>query len=144
MSPKSLYLRVILSLLKKNMAKKEKFILEFPIRCSPHILFEFLSTSNGLGEWFADKVEDEGNVFVFRWGNSKETAILIHKEVDKVAKFRWDNEDKTEYFEFKIERNDVTNETVLFVTDFAEKTELKGQTALWESQIHELKHRIGS
>lgn len=126
------------------MSKKEKFVLEFPIRCSPHILYEFIATANGLGEWFADKVEDDGVVFSFYWNNNKEVANLVHTDADTAAKFRWSYQDKAEFFEFRIERNDVTNETVLFVSDFADKAELKSQVALWESQIADLKHRIGS
>lgn len=126
------------------MAKKEKFVLEFPIRCSPHILFEFIGTATGLGEWFADKVREDNDIFTFQWENSKQKALLVHKEIDKQARYRWEDMDKTEYFEFRIERNDVTNETVLYVTDFADKIDLKGQIALWESQIHDLKHRIGA
>jgi hypothetical protein len=51
---------------------------------------------------------------------------------------------KDEYFEFRIEKSPVTNETLLTVTDFADKNEISDQTLLWEAQIHDLKHRVGS
>jgi hypothetical protein len=35
---------------------KQVFTLEYPVRCSPNILYEFLSTPAGLQEWFAEKV----------------------------------------------------------------------------------------
>ena len=50
-----------------NMSKKIQYTVEYPVRCSPAILYEFLSTSSGLQEWFADKVEDEGDLFSFSW-----------------------------------------------------------------------------
>jgi hypothetical protein len=52
--------------------------------------------------------------------------------------------DNDEYFEFRIEKSPVTNETILTVTDFADKKEVGDQTLLWEAQIHDLKHRVGS
>ena len=34
------------------MSKKALYTLEYPVRCSPGILYEFLSTPAGLQEWF--------------------------------------------------------------------------------------------
>ncbi|MCH5689708.1 START-like domain-containing protein [Niabella sp. W65] len=42
---------------------KQKFTLEYPVRCSPTILYEFLATSNGLGEWFAEHVDERDGKF---------------------------------------------------------------------------------
>ncbi len=126
------------------MAKKEKFVMEFPMRCSAKILFEFLSTANGLGEWFADKVDQQDKKFVFKWQGSSEYADMVEYEENKCVRFRWDTMEKDEYLEFKIEKIDVTNATVLFLTDFAEPKNRKDQELLWETQIAELKHRIGS
>ncbi|MFY7839278.1 MAG: START-like domain-containing protein, partial [Lacibacter sp.] len=47
------------------MSKKVLYTLEFPVRCSPTILYEFLSTPSGLQEWFADKVDERDGVFAF-------------------------------------------------------------------------------
>jgi len=38
----------------------------------------------------------------------------------------------------------VTNETIFKITDFAEKNELKDAERLWNQQVNDLKHRIGS
>jgi hypothetical protein len=51
---------------------------------------------------------------------------------------------KNEYFEFSIERSEVTNQTILIVKDFAEKKDIKDQSQLWEYQVKELFHRLGS
>jgi hypothetical protein len=126
------------------MAKKEKFVMEFPIRCSAKILFEFVSTANGLGEWFADQVDQIDKDFTFKWHGSKEYAEQIEFIENKCVRFRWDTMSDDEYLEFKIEKIDVTNTTVLILTDFAEPRDLKDQQLLWEAQIAELKHRIGS
>ena len=58
---------------------KQLYTLEFPVRCSPPILFEFLSTPAGLGEWFADKVDERDNIFYFdrvRYSRVNQLPIL--------------------------------------------------------------------
>ncbi|MFZ4752629.1 MAG: START-like domain-containing protein [Chitinophagaceae bacterium] len=126
------------------MAKREKYSMEFQVRCSPAILYEFLSTPSGLGEWFADKVKQKENRFQFLWKGSVEEAEMIAAEENEYVVYRWDWMDEQEYFEFRIEKSPVTNETLLTVTDFADKKEIADQERLWEVQIHDLKHRIGS
>ena len=51
---------------------------------------------------------------------------------------------RSEFFEFRIEQSSITNETLLRITDFADKSELKDQEQLWTNQVNNLKHRIGS
>lgn len=126
------------------MPKKQLFTLEYPVRCSPNILYGFLATPAGLGEWFADKVDERDNVFIFSWNGSIEKAELVDSETDKFIRFHWQNTPKDEFFEFKIEKTEITNQTVLLIKDFAEKSELKDQTQLWEYQVKELFHRLGS
>ncbi len=69
---------------------------------------------------------------------------MIDQEQDKFVKFRWLHSDKNEYFEFRIEKTEISNQTILIVKDFAEKNDVKDQSQLWEYQIKELFHRIGS
>jgi hypothetical protein len=126
------------------MSQKEKIVLEFPFRSLPHIIYECVSTATGLGEWFADKVLDEGDEYTFIWSGSKERAFQIGKETNKYVRYRWEDRTKDEYFEFRIERNELTNETLLIVTDHVDKSDISSQTALWESQINDLKHRVGA
>lgn len=126
------------------MSKKQLFTLEYPVRCSPTILYEFLATSNGLQEWFADKVDDKNDLFVFNWGGSVEKAEVLEKEQDRVIRFHWMHAPSNEYFEFKIEKTEVSNQTILIISDFAEKSDLKDQKQLWDYQIKELFHRLGN
>ena len=126
------------------MPKKQIFTLEYPVRCSPGILYSFLSTPAGLGEWFADKVDERDNVFIFSWNGSIEKAEVLDSELDKFIRFHWQTAPKEEYFEFKIEKTEITNQTILVIKDFAEKSEIKDQTQLWEYQVKELFHRLGN
>ena len=126
------------------MSKKQLFTLEYPVRCSPSILYEFLSTPAGLQEWFAEKVDERDKVFSFSWDGSTDKAEVLESVDDKSIRFHWLNAPKEEFFEFTIEKSEVTNQTILMVKDFAEKKEIKDQSQLWNSQLKDLFHRLGS
>ncbi|MEO6537950.1 MAG: START-like domain-containing protein [Ferruginibacter sp.] len=126
------------------MSKKVLYTLEYPVRCSPGILYEFLSTPAGLQEWFAEQVDEQDGIFTFGWNGTEDTADLLDKEENKFIRFHWTNSSKGEYFEFLIERSEVTNQTILVVKDFAEKKDIKDQSQLWEYQVKDLFHRVGS
>ena len=123
---------------------KQLYTLEFPVRCSPVILYDFLASPAGLQEWFADKVDDRDNIFSFTWNGTIEKAKVLEKEQDKFIKFHWLHAPKEEYFEFKIEKSEVTNQTILVIKDFAEKKEIKDQSMVWNYQVKELFHRLGN
>ncbi len=120
------------------------YTLEFPIRCSPAILYSFLATPVGLQEWFADKVDQRESTIYFTWNGSTDEAQVVEKVENELVVYRWDHYTDDEFFEFRIDQSDVTSETILRITDFAEKGEQKDQEQLWISQINELKHRLGS
>lgn len=123
---------------------KQLYTLEYPVRCSPSILFEFLSTPAGLQEWFADRVDERDNVFFFSWNGSSQRAEVLESQEEKFIRFHWLDAPKEEYFEFSIEKSEITNQTILVVKDFAEKKEMKDQSMLWNYQVKDLFHRIGS
>ncbi|MEX6687935.1 START-like domain-containing protein [Danxiaibacter flavus] len=126
------------------MAKKQLYTLEYPVRCSPTILYEFLSTPAGLQEWFADRVDERDNVFSFSWNGSIEKAEVVEEELEKFIRFHWMHAPKDEFFEFRIEKTEITNQTILVIKDFAEKGDIKDQSQLWEYQVKDLFHRLGN
>ncbi len=126
------------------MSKKQQFTLEYPVRCSPSILFEFLSTPAGLQEWFADKVDERDNVFSFSWNGTIDRAEVMESETEKYIRFHWLHAPREEFFEFRIEKSEVTNLTILVIRDFADKGEVKDQSQLWDYQVKDLFHRLGN
>ena len=126
------------------MSKKQQYTLEYPVRCCPKIVYELLSTPSGLQEWFADKVDERDGIFSFSWNGSDETAELLESEEDEFIRFHWSHTPKEEFFEFRIEKSEITNQTILVIKDFAEKKEIKDQSMLWDYQVKDLFHRIGS
>jgi uncharacterized protein YndB with AHSA1/START domain len=132
------------SIEKNRMSKKQLFTLEYPLRCSPSILYDFLSTPAGLQEWFADKVDERESVFSFSWNGTVDKAEVLESEVEKYIRFHWSHAPKEEFFEFRIEKSEVTNQTILIIKDFADKKDIKDQSQLWTYQVKDLLHRLGN
>jgi uncharacterized protein YndB with AHSA1/START domain len=127
------------------MNDKIKFDLEFPIKASPQLLYQYISTASGLSEWFADNVNSRGELFTFIWDDSEEQAKLITKKNGERAKFKWlESEDDSSYFEIRIQVDGITKDVSLMVTDFAEDDEVEETKMLWSNQISDLKQILGS
>jgi len=126
---------------------KSRYELEFPINSSPQLLYQYISTPSGLSEWFADNVNSRGEYFTFIWNDSEENARLSSKKTGEKIKFRWidDNKKDTDYFfELRILEDEITKDVSLMIIDFAEADEIDEAKLLWENQISDLKHVIGS
>jgi hypothetical protein len=41
-------------------------------------------------------------------------------------------------------KSEISNETILEITDFAEAKEIPDLTTLWDKQVEDLKHAIGA
>jgi len=121
---------------------KQLFSIEYPVRCSPNILYDFLSTPAGLQEWFAEKVDERDTVFSFSWNGSVEKAEVLEAEQNKFIRFHWLHAPQNEYFEFSIEKTEVSSQTILIIKDFAEKKEIPDQSRLWGVQVHDLFHDL--
>lgn len=120
----------------------KSYQVEFSIGSSPSILFQFLSTPSGLSQWFADEVRADSKHYFFSWEGYGEEAELVEEEEDKKVTFLWKDSDET-YFSFEIQRSEVTGDTILIITDFAEENEIEDQKMLWENQITILKRLVG-
>ena len=129
------------------MDSKIRYEIEFPINSSPQLLYQYISTPSGLSEWFADNVNSRGEFFTFIWNDSEEKARLCSKKSGEKVRFKWvdDHNKDTEYFfELNILVDEITKDVSLMVIDFADKDEVSESTLLWENQISDLKHVIGS
>lgn len=129
------------------MEVKVKYELEFPINSSPQLLYQYISTPSGLSEWFADNVNSRGEIFSFIWDDAEERARVASRKTGEKIKFRWiDGQDQdTEYFfELRILEDEITKDVSLMVVDYAPESELDEAAQLWENQVSDLKHVIGS
>lgn len=129
------------------MDSKIRYEIEVPINSSPQLLYQYISTPSGLSEWFADNVNSRGEFFTFIWDDSEEKARLCSKKSDEKVKFKWvddNNKDTDYYFELQILVDEITKDVSLTVVDFADEEDLVESKLLWENQIADLKHVIGS
>ena len=124
---------------------KEKFHIEFVFdKASKSSLWEYLSTSAGLAEWFADSVTVDGKLFTFLWNNHIHEAEVIGTAPNNYIRFHWlEDESQDTYFEFHLQKIELTGGFSLTITDFAEKDEKESAVSLWETQIRTLKRVLG-
>lgn len=112
---------------------------------SKNIIWSSISTPAGMEEWFADKVLSNDKIVAFYWGKteSREAEIIAIRAYAYI-RFRWlDDESDKEYFEIKMLNNELTNDFVLEVTDFADEGEAEDLKELWNSQIDRLRRAFG-
>ena len=128
------------------MSDRIKFEMEFPIKVSQKLLFQYISTPSGLSEWFADNVNSRGEIFIFIWDDSEESAKLIRKINNEKIQFQWlDDEETDYYFELRIQFDEITKDVSLIVTDYADdEDEVEESKLLWTNQISDLKKVLGS
>jgi len=127
------------------MSEKVKFEMEFPLHSSPAFLYQYLSTPDGLSEWFADNVNSRSDIYTFIWDDSEEEAKRLSYRTNERIKYRWlSDEDEDVYFEFYIQVDALTKDVSLIVTDFADEDEVEESKMFWENQISELKQTIGA
>lgn len=127
------------------MSTKKKFEMEFVIQASPQLLYQYISTASGLSEWYADNVNARSEKFTFIWDGNEEEAMLLKKKSDQYVRFQWSHsESPEEFFELSIVVDEITKDVSLFVIDFAEEDEVEESKMLWDNQIDDLKHVLGS
>jgi hypothetical protein len=124
---------------------RQKYESEYTLNCSPKVLFSRISTPEGLAEWFASDVTVEGDIFTFTWNKTESRARLTAMKDNRFARFEWLNDDDEEsnYFEFKIIIEEMSGSLALIVADFAEPDEMEDAISLWNAQIEDLRRVLG-
>jgi uncharacterized protein YndB with AHSA1/START domain len=119
------------------------YSLEFPVKCSQKMLFQFLTTPSGLSEWFCDDVDIKDKICRFKWDDSEQIAEIVSVKPLKCIRYRWEDTPKDCYFEMAVHTHDLSQSVSLIITDFAEEDELESAQQLWESQVSKLMHCLG-
>ena len=112
---------------------------------SNSIVWSIISTPSGLETWFADKVTSSDKIFTFRWGKTESRqAEVVGIRTNSYIRFHWmDDEERKSYFELKVNYNELTEDLMLEVIDFAYPDEIEDVKDLWESDIEKLKRVSG-
>lgn len=124
---------------------KERICLEYPIKNAPlPVLWTSIGTPLGLMEWFADGVTIIGDEYTFVWEKYEQTAKLLPSKVNSFIRFQWLEDTDTEaYFEIRIERQSISGQLSLLITDYVYPDEKDDIHLLWNKHIETLRRKIG-
>ncbi len=126
------------------MQVKKKIKLEYELKSSPKILFSYLSSPNGLAQWFADDVIYKDTFYHFIWDEETLKAKMVQNKENKLVRFKWDDEDPNSYLEFEIVQDELTGDVALAITDYASDEELEDKKMIWDNQVEDLIHVLGA
>lgn len=116
---------------------------------SQSIIWNFISSAEGMTRWLADKVEGNDQELTFVWGDLWRHHEIRKAKILKVVRnsyirFRWeDEEDGNAYVELRMEKNELTNDYVLLITDYAYEEDLDSLQNLWEDNLERLHRNTG-
>ena len=125
---------------------KEKIKMEYMLKGgTENIVWSIISTPSGLETWFADKVTTKEKTYTCHWGKTeKRAAELIQCRTGNHIRFHWkDDEERKSYFELRLVYNELTEDLMLEVTDWAEPGEAEDVKDLWDSDIEKMKRVSG-
>ncbi len=127
--------------------------IKFSIECdlhglNPSLLWPLLTTPEGLEQWFADEVLQEGKIFTFVWDNVPMQASLASIQPMTRVRYRWLDSDGAEskpgYFELKVTQSEFSGHRTLVITDFADsEDDVEEMTRLWDDNLHLLRRCLG-
>ncbi|MCD8310535.1 MAG: hypothetical protein LUB83_04905 [Prevotellaceae bacterium] len=126
--------------------ERQKIHLEYLLNAtSRSILWAAISTPTGLEDWFADHVQSDDKTVTFFWGKTeRRDAEIIGVRAFSFIRFHWlDSENPRDYFELKMTNNELTNDFVLEITDFADDGEVADLQELWDSQVETMRRTYG-
>lgn len=124
--------------------KRVKVDLEFIFKASPAIIYNFITNPATLVRWYCEEVDITGDTFTFYWSGSNESATLVDDIEEERVRFKWDDADEEdEYLEFRMYKSDITNETVLEISDFCDDDEVQEVSLMWKTLTNELRKECG-
>ncbi|HQX43467.1 MAG: activator of HSP90 ATPase 1 family protein [Saprospiraceae bacterium] len=119
-----------------------QFQTEFMFKASPSIIYLFVTQPTTIIRWFCDKVDNVGDHYTFSWDGDSEEATLVIDIEDEMVKYQWVDREE-EFLQFRIYKTDITNETILEITDFCDDDEVQEQKDIWEVYIKKFKTFCG-
>ncbi len=125
---------------------KYKYIGEFEFKISKKILFPYINTASGLARWFADDViiDNEDKVYTFIWDGEETKMEKVSSKGNYHVRFNIleEGEQESNYFDFKIVVNELTQTVYLRIIDYSDMDEEQAEN-LWNTLIHDLKEIVG-
>ena len=127
------------------MSDLEQYSLEFPIHTSARLLYMMISTPEGLSRWFADSVDIQNDVFVFKWEGSEQRAQIVQFKENEFITFKWiDDSHKDHNLEMRIQEDDLASGVALIITDYSDPSDLDFNKRLFTTQVSLLQRHFQS
>ena len=132
----------------------DAFVKEYELNTTPKLLFPFLSTADGLSEWFADKAAIGPNsTFKFHWDDDDHLAAIDTLKLNKSVRFCFiprpedaslvqERQNQFPFIEFAIVQGNFSQSVFLRVTDLTEASEDDIEET-WDFLVGSLRDRIG-
>lgn len=131
------------------MAKQQMKMEQVLRSSSQSIIWNYISSADGMSRWLADKVQGDDNQLTFVWGDlwrhhEIRKANVLKKIKNSYIRLRWDDEeDSNAYVELRMEKNELTNDYVLLITDYANEEDIDSLRDLWEDNLERLHRNTG-
>ncbi len=132
------------------MSSKYKYIAEYEINANVKMIYPYLSTANGLAEWFAEEVRVlKDKALDIIWDGVSHPAKLASARTNSHVKYVFSplnaaDEEDPSYLEFKLVHSEMTDTAFLKVIDYSEMDNEKDLKELWENLIHSLRELLGA
>ena len=116
--------------------------LEYIFSSPQKIIFDRLAYASGLAEWYANDVRISGDIISFIWEGYEESYSFKCSKNKKIISFVL-IEDSENTIEFKILKDEFSNNVVLQVIISFEKDEIEDMADHLDSSIRKMKNNLG-
>ncbi|WP_338812427.1 START-like domain-containing protein [Bernardetia sp. Wsw4-3y2] len=136
---------------------KYEYNAEYEIRAAVKMVYPFISTPQGLEEWFADRVEVLNDKFLnIHWDNEQHIAKIVSQRNNSMIRYQFvDNieEEKTKtrgkkkdvnFLELKLNYSELTDTTYLVIKDYSEMNDEEVLEELWDGLVETLREKLGA
>lgn len=124
---------------------KQQLLIERELQSnSKNRIWSIISDTDKLSRWIADEIQEEGKKLHFIWGdlqNSHDSrmATIAKKVKYHYIRLKWtDEEDPNAFLELRMEKSNISDNYVLFITDFAEPDDIDTMEDLWADNLDRL------
>ena len=131
------------------MSKKRIHIEHQLSSKSESIIWNTISTPEGMAKWLADEVEQRGDTLIFTWGLTYSQHEIKQADITRLVRNRYirlkwhGDEDPEAFLEMRVERSDLTGAYTLTIIDFAQEEDTDSLYDLWADNLKRLHHSTG-
>ncbi|PIY09150.1 MAG: ATPase [Flexibacter sp. CG_4_10_14_3_um_filter_32_15] len=136
---------------------KFEYNAEYEIRAAVKMVYPYISTPQGLEEWFADRVEVLNDKFLnIHWDNEQHVTKIVSQRNNSMIRYQFvesieEATSKTRarkkdnnFLELKLNYSELTDTTYLVITDYSEMNDEEVLEELWDGLIETLREKLGA